>query len=125
MAGFAGYPGFITDFFQGTAKKFVIHIRRKLPNGTYEDVDLTGSKFYVTLARDRDTTTAPDIEVTIDPPTDPTHGKTVGEIQPAQSMAVDPGLYYYTVRWISGAADPIVIDAGCVKIMKAVSNRVT
>lgn len=120
MAGINGYPGFISDFVRGTTKDFIITISR---NGA--PVDITGAKFYISFAYDQDPNTVPELVVTIDPPTDPTNGRTVGKISGAETWLLNAGTVYYSVRYITAAGDPYVIDMAKIKVAEAVSDQVS
>ncbi len=120
MAGIENYPGFISDFVRGTTKDFVITITR---DG--QPVDLTGSKFYISFAYDMDPDTAPELVITIDPPTDPVNGRTVGKITGQQTWSLRDGVVYYSVRWITAAGDPYVIDMGKIKVGVPISDQLT
>jgi hypothetical protein len=117
MAGINGYPGFISDFVRGTTKDFIITISR---NGV--PVDITGAKFYVSFAYDRDPDTAPELVVTIDPPTDPTNGKTIGKITGAETWALTAGTVYYSLRYITDSGDAYVFDMAKSKVSEYVSD---
>jgi hypothetical protein len=118
MAGINGYPGFISDFVRGTTKDFIISISR---DG--QPVDITGSKFYITFAYDQDPATAPALEIVIDPPTNPTEGKTLGEITDTDTWSLNAGSVYYSVRYINASGAAYVIDMAKIKVNEAISDQ--
>lgn len=124
MSGIEGYPGFISDIVQGSTRDFVITMKRLL-NGVKTPIDLTGAKFYITFAYDNDKDTAPEFTVTIDPPTDPLNGITTGSIPASDTLVLQPGKIYYSVRYISSAGKPYVIDMAKISIIPAISDQVT
>lgn len=123
MAGLNGFPGFISDIVQGSTRDFTIKIQRNVDD-VITPVDLTGAKFYVSFAYDEDKDTVPEFVVTIDPPTDPTNGITIGTILASDTIDLTPGLMYYSVRYINPAGKPYVIDMGEIEIFPAVSDQV-
>ncbi len=128
MAGIDGFPGFIKDIVQGSTRDFVIEMAREIKDAEgnvtgEEPVDLTDSKFFVTFAYDRDPATAPALEITIDPPTDPLDGKTLGAVEDEQSATLNVGRIYYSVRWVNDAGRAYVIDMAKIKILAAISSR--
>lgn len=119
MAGLNNFPGFLTDIVQGSTKDFVISIRK---DGA--PVDITGSKFYLTIDTDRDISTTPLLEIIIDPPTDPVNGKTTGTISDSDTLSLPVGTVYYSVRYINPAGKAYVIDLGKIKVLAGVSSRI-
>lgn len=119
MAGINGFPGFINDFVRGTTKDFKITMSQ---DGV--PIDITGCKFYITIAVDLDPETIPDLEITIDPPTDPLNGATTGTITDTQTYALTAQTYVYSVRFINIAGAAYVIDMGKLKVLEAVSSRI-
>ena len=124
MAGLNGFPGFISDIVQGSTRDFTITVQRTV-NGVTSAVDLTGAKFYVSFGYDKDIDTAPEFVVEIDPPTDPTNGITLGSIPAADTLDLDVGKIFYSVRYISSAGKPYVIDYARIKILAGISSQVS
>jgi len=130
MAGMNGYPGYITDFPKGHTKKFSISMSIEIddPNNEgskmEEPVDLTGCKFYITFDTDLESTTAPVLEIIVDPPTDPTNGKTSVIINDAQTLGLEAGKIFYSIRFVNADGEAFVIDMGKIKILKSVSTRI-
>ena len=125
MAGLEGYPGFLSDITQGSTRDFIIKLSRKLDNDIIEPIDLTGSKFYITFDKDRNVGTSPVLEISILIPTDPENGLTTGKITASQSMNLEIGGYFYSVRWINTLGDPYVIDLGIININPGVSDKLS
>lgn len=124
MAGIEGYPGFLSDITQGSTRDFVIKLSHRI-EGVREPIDLTGSKFYLTLDKDRNVGTSPVLEVSIILPTDPLDGITVGKIPASDTASLAVGGYFYSVRWINSIGDPYVIDLGIVTVNPGVSDRLS
>jgi len=124
MSGIEGFPGFISNIVQGSTRDFSITMKRSV-DGVLTPIDITGAKFYISFAYDRDVDTAPEFVVTIDPPTDPTNGITLGEIPASDTANLTPGNIYYSVRYISPSGKPYVIDQGKIKILPGISDQVS
>jgi len=120
MAGLFSYPGFLGDIVRGDTRDFMIAITQ---DGS--EVDITGGKFYVTIAADLDPDTTPELEILIDPPTDPTHGKTSGTISDTETYALEASVYFYSVRFINAAGAAYVLDIGQINIYDGVSSRIS
>lgn len=118
--GLQGYPGFIKDIPRGHTKDFAISVSRAgVP------VDITGAKFYISFSKELDPAVTPDLELTIDPPTDPLNGKTTGVISDSETLALEPGTYYYTVKYINALGAAYVLDLAQIEVYNTTSNRVT
>ena len=117
MAGINNYPGFLSDFVRGTTKDFTIRISK---NG--EPVDITGSKFVLTISTQQKPDNVPDLEIVIDPPTHPTEGSTTGRVTDSQTFALSAGTYYYSIRYVNSLGHAYVIDMGKIRVYEAVSN---
>ncbi len=124
MAGIKGFPGFIGDIVQGSTRDFTITIQRNV-NGVLSVVDLTDAKFYISFAYDTDKDTEPEFVVTIDPPTNPSEGYTLGTIPASDTIDLTPGKIFYSVRYVTAAGKPYVIDQGKINIVSAISDQVT
>lgn len=118
MTGIDGFPGFISGFTRGSTKDFVIQVKK---DG--EAIDITGAKFVLSFAQELTADKAPDLSITIDPPTDPTDGKTEGQITSDESWSLAAENYYYTVRYINPDGDPYVIDRGYIKVFEAITEE--
>lgn len=119
MAGINNYPGFISNFVRGTTKDFIITIKRE-----GNPVDITGAKFYISFAYDQDPDTIPELVISIDPPSDPINGRTIGKISGNETWSLRAGTVYYSVRYITAAGDPYVIDMAKIKVIEAISDQV-
>jgi len=120
MAGINGYSGFLSDIVQGNTKDFRISV--KLAN---TPVDITGGKFYLTLATDKNSSTEPTLEIEIIELSDPTNGIAVGTISDTQTTALNTGSYYYSLRYITVAGKAYVMDMGKIKVRPGISARVS
>lgn len=120
MPGIFSYPGFLGDIIRGDTRDFMISITRE---GV--EMDITGCKFYITLATDLDPETVPELEIEIDPPTDPLHGKTEGVITDTETYDLVAGLYYYSVRFINASEAAYVLDIGTLNVYDGVSGRLS
>ena len=120
MAGINDFPGFLKDFVRGSTKNFIIAVSKAgVP------VDITGAKFYVSINTVQDPDVTPIIELTIDPPTDPINGKTLGVLTDEQTFSLPVATYYYSVKYITPLGAGYVIDMGKVKALQAVSSRLS
>ena len=120
MAGLNGYPGFISDILRGDTKDFVIEISR---NGAA--VDISGAKFVIVFKAEFDPEAPAIMTKTIDPPTDPTNGKTDGELTDTETLALSPGQLYYTVRYINPAGKAYVIDMGKIEVLQCLDKTIS
>jgi len=121
MAGLYGKPGYLWDIIRGVTIDFPITIKNK---DTGDPIDLTGSKFYVTLSTKISPEDDPALEIIIDPPTHPLLGKTIVKITDTQTYALVKGTYYYSIRYVNSNGDTYVIDLGRIKVLDGVSGRI-
>ena len=119
MAGRNGYTGFLSNIVQGDTKDFRVAI-------TLEDVavDITGSKFYLTIDTDEDNTTTPVVEVEITDLSDPVNGITTGSISDTETAKLTPGVIFYSLRYITAAGKAYVLDMGRIKCKAGISSMV-
>lgn len=118
--GLNGFSGFLSDFVRGTTIDFQIVMSQ---DGS--PIELTGAKFYITFAQDLDTTTAPDLSITISTFSAPATGVATGQITDTQTLALAAGVYYYSVRYVTSGGATYVIDFGTVEVFDCVVGTIS
>lgn len=120
MAGINNYVGVLKDIVRGNTIRFLIKVR----NDDGSIVDITGGKVYLTLSSKLDPTFTPELEILIDPPTNPIYGETEIVVTDTQTFNLTKGSYYYSIRYINDIGETKILDMGRIKVLEAVSGRI-
>ncbi len=118
MSGLYNYPGFLGDIIRGDTLDFMITMK----DSAGDPLDISGSKFYLTFDTALDPDGTPFLQITIDP-TDPTEGKTTGEVTDDQTFSMQPGTWFYSIRFINALGAAYVLDIGRIKVRDGVSGK--
>ncbi len=118
MTALHSFPGLLSDFPRGTT----VPLRFDIVDTEGTAIDVTGGKVYLRISKRQDGDTA-DLIVELNPTT-PAEGLFTGRISDTETLSLEHGEYFYSLKFIDSSDDTYTFDMGQIDVFICVHDRI-